>query len=75
MKEDIITVVKQLKPMALVSYSDLFKMPFTFANLLMISCGKHSPMYIDVVSDVIAPLSSWLKTSKAAVAPLLPLHG
>ena len=68
-KDDVLTLAKQLKPATLKSSSSLLGMLRTFANLLGICFGKCSPLYVDLLSDVIAPLAQWTETAKGAVAP------
>ena len=67
-KDDVLTLAKQLKPATPSSFSSLMGTLRTFANLLGICFGKRSPLYIDLLSDVIAPLAQWTETAKSAVA-------
>ena len=67
-KDDVLTLAKQLKPAAPKSFSSLIGTLRTFANLLGICFGKRSPLYVDLLSDVIAPLAQWTETAKGAVA-------
>ena len=68
-KEDVLTLAKQVKPATPRSFSSLIGTLRTFANPLGICFGKRSPLYVDLVSDVIAPLAQWTETAKGAVAP------
>ena len=68
-KDDVLTLAKQLKPATPKSFTSLLGTLRTFANLLGICFGKRSPLYVDLVSDVIAPLAQWTETAKGAVAP------
>ena len=65
-KDDILTLVKQLKPATPKSFTSLIGTPRTFANLLEICFGKCSPLYVDLVLDVIAPLAQQMETAKVA---------
>ena len=68
-KDDVLTLAKQLKPATPSSFTSLIGTLRTFANLLGIFFGKRSPLYVDLLSDVIAPLAQWTETAKGAVAP------
>ena len=68
-KDDVLTLAKQLKPATPKSFTSFIGMLHTFDNLLGICFGKRSPLYMDLLSDVIAPLAQWTETAKGAVAP------
>ena len=68
MKDDILTLAKQLKPATPSSFASLLGTLRTCANLLGICFGKRSPLYVDLLSNVIAPLAQWTETAKGAVA-------
>ena len=68
-KDDVLTLAKQIKPATPKTFTSLIGTLRTFANLLGICFGKRSPLYVDLISDVISPLAQWTETAKAAVDP------
>ena len=68
-KDDVLTLAKQIKPATPKSFTSLIGTLRTFTNLHGICFGKRSLLYVDLISDVIAPLAQWTETAKVAVAP------